>query len=97
MDSRVDFQPVRAWLTTIFGGLTEYAVRGKWREDGLGPVHSERSTVFECLGDSWGGVEDPGGTKTYHARATIAAETLRDLAGQATVLWTVDTVDGGFV
>ena len=69
-------------LTARFGGVTLYRTEGQWRDD-TGQIKAERAVVYECLGSG----------STFRG---LAAR-IRDLAGQACVLYTHETVRGEFV
>ena len=73
---------VKAQLCEVYGGYTVYATSGAWSDHGT--VKVEPSEVYEELADRR--PVDP---------ANLAA-LLATLASQTCVLWTEETVNGGF-
>ena len=69
-------------LTAVYGGVTMYRTERMWRDD-TGKVKAERAVVYEVVSD-----ETP---------ITRQAAWIREMAGQACVLYTRATVDGQFV
>lgn len=74
------------YLVSIFDGYTSYATAGAWRDE-TGRVIHEPSNVYECLLDR-PAPDDAGDS---------VARTLRDMAEQSSVLYTVESVRGAFV
>ena len=78
----VTHAPARTYLMKRFGGYTAFHGQGGWR-DAADNWLREPTTVYEILGE----VRNP-------AEVALA---LRDLCRQQSVLYTAETVEGGFV
>ena len=75
-----------AYLVATYGGFSAYRVEGAWRDGLHSPTIREESIVYECVTD-----------ESICPSPEYVAKTLRDYADQQYVLYTVETVQGGYV